>query len=58
MKKATDEMSPQRRSMRNQIDENLKRVYSDALTEEIPDRFLQLLAQLKDKGTSGQGDQK
>lgn len=29
------------------IDDNLKRVYNDMLTEEIPDRFLNLLDQLK-----------
>lgn len=32
-----------------QIDENLKRVYDEILKEEVPDRFKQLLAQLKDK---------
>lgn len=32
-----------------QIDENLKRVYETALSEEVPDRFKQLLAQLKQK---------
>lgn len=32
-----------------EIDENLKRVYDEALKEEIPDRFKQLLAQLKEK---------
>jgi hypothetical protein len=31
------------------IDENLKRVYDDALTEEVPDRFKQLLDQLRQK---------
>ena len=30
-----------------QIDENLKRVYASALNEELPDRFKDLLAQLK-----------
>ncbi len=35
--------------LRQQIDENLKRVYDEALQEEIPDRFKQLLAQLKQK---------
>jgi len=35
--------------LHEQIDENLKRVYEDALKAEIPDRFRQLLAQLKDK---------
>ena len=36
-------------SLRKDIDENLKRVYEDTLKEEVPDRFLQLLAQLKAK---------
>lgn len=35
--------------VREQIDENLKRVYEDAMKEEIPDRFKQLLEQLKQK---------
>ena len=30
-----------------QIDENLKRVYEQAVQEEIPDKLLQLLQQLK-----------
>lgn len=30
-----------------QIDENLKRVYNDALNEAVPDRFLDLIEQLK-----------
>jgi len=29
------------------IDENLKRVYDDMLNQEVPDRFKDLLAQLK-----------
>lgn len=32
-----------------QIEENLKRVYQASLTEPVPDRFVQLLAQLRDK---------
>lgn len=32
-----------------EIDENLKRVYQEALTEEVPDKFIQLLAQLRAK---------
>lgn len=32
-----------------QIDENLKRVYDTALSEEVPDKFLDLIAQLKAK---------
>lgn len=34
------------------IDENLKRVYQDALKEELPDRFHQLLNQLKAQDTT------
>lgn len=38
--------------VRAQIDENLKRVFQEALQEEVPDRFKELLEQLrqKDKG--------
>ncbi len=36
-------------SLRRDIDENLKRVYEDALKDEIPDRFKLLLEQLKAK---------
>ena len=36
-------------SMREQINENLRRVYEDALNEEVPDRFEALLAQLRQK---------
>jgi hypothetical protein len=32
-----------------EIDENLKRVYSAALNEDVPDRFAQLLMQLREK---------
>ncbi|WP_347311422.1 NepR family anti-sigma factor [Defluviimonas sp. SAOS-178_SWC] len=32
-----------------QIDENLKKVYQDALEEKIPDRFKDLLEQLRQK---------
>ncbi|WP_186766494.1 NepR family anti-sigma factor [Puniceibacterium confluentis] len=38
------------------IDDNLKRVYQDMLEEKVPDRFLDLLSQLKgqqDKETHG-----
>lgn len=33
-----------------QIDENLKRVYDEALSEEIPPKFLELIKKLKEKG--------
>ena len=32
-----------------EIDENLKRVYSATLNEDVPERFTQLLARLRDK---------
>ena len=35
--------------IRAQIDENLKRVYVEALVAEVPDRFKELLAQLRQK---------
>lgn len=35
--------------MNQQIDENLRRVYSDAANEPVPDRFAQLLEQLRQK---------
>jgi Anti-sigma factor NepR len=44
-----DEDPPSRQAIRAQIDENLKRVYTTALNEELPDRFRDLLAQLKAK---------
>ncbi|MCU0911745.1 MAG: transcriptional regulator [Rhodobacteraceae bacterium] len=36
-------------SLKEQIDENLRRVYQDALNEEVPDRLKQLLEQLRAK---------
>ena len=51
-----EEDMPRRQALRAQIDENLKRVYSDALKEELPDRFRDLQAQLKAKdGTAAGG---
>ncbi|RUS59347.1 transcriptional regulator [Pseudorhodobacter sp. E13] len=44
----TTERKPQAK-LRQDIDENLKRVFDDALEDEIPDRFKQLLAELKAK---------
>ena len=46
--------------MRDQIDENLKRIYNKTLNEEIPDRLTGLLDQLRrstsvDTGDDGQG---
>ncbi|WP_145105108.1 NepR family anti-sigma factor [Cereibacter sediminicola] len=39
-----------RKELQRQIDENLRRVYEEALVQEIPDRFAQLLDQLRQKG--------
>lgn len=41
------------------IDENLKRVYDEMLDEKVPDRFIDLLAQLKaqDKPDSSEAGQ-
>ncbi|WP_378947593.1 NepR family anti-sigma factor [Paracoccus sp. R86501] len=36
--------------MEKQIDENLKRVYEQDATNEVPDRFLELLQKLKEQG--------
>jgi Anti-sigma factor NepR len=36
-------------NLRAQIDENLKRVYEEALEEKVPDRFKELLEQLRQK---------
>ncbi|ETD81401.1 NepR family anti-sigma factor [Rhodobacter capsulatus] len=38
--------------LRRDIDENLKRVFEASLDPEIPDRFKDLLAQLKARGAS------
>ena len=37
--------------LQQQIDENLRRVYEEALVQEVPDRFAMLLDQLRQKGT-------
>ena len=55
MKKDKNEDAPKRQAIREQIDENLKRVYSATLNEELPDRFRELLAQLKGKEDAGRG---
>ena len=34
---------------RNQIDESLKRVYNEMLEEDVPDRFEELLKQLREQ---------
>jgi hypothetical protein len=35
--------------LRAQIDENLKRIYKEALEAEVPERFKELLAKLREK---------
>jgi hypothetical protein len=40
-------------SLDKQIDDNLRRVYSDTVNEPLPDRFTQLLQRLRDEETSG-----
>ncbi len=41
--------------IRDQIDENLKRIYDETLKEEIPDKLTQLLDQLRKKSADGNG---
>ena len=42
-------VDPKKSRVTEQIDENLKRVYEDLLKEQVPDRFKDLLARLKEK---------
>jgi len=37
---------------RDQIDENLKRVYNEMLEQDVPDRFEELLRQLREQDKS------
>jgi Anti-sigma factor NepR len=53
MTRDKSEDSSDRRAIRAQIDENLKLVYSAALNEQLPDRFRELLDQLKAKDVNG-----
>ena len=41
--------TPIKPELRRDIDENLKRVYDEVLSRDVPDRFKDLLAQLKAK---------
>ncbi|NGM45515.1 hypothetical protein G5B31_08200 [Rhodobacter sp. SGA-6-6] len=50
-----DENTPRRQAIHAQIDENLKRVYALAAAEELPDRFKDLLAQLKARDAAIKG---
>ncbi len=51
-------MTKKRRNTKvdQQIDENLRRVYSEAAQEPVPDRFTQLLEQLRQQEQSKQAD--
>jgi hypothetical protein len=42
--------------VRAEIDQNLKRAYDDALQEEIPDRFKELLEKLRAATPAPRGD--
>lgn len=42
-----------RSKVKQQIDENLKRVYDASLNEDVPDRFKQLLEQLRAQQNGG-----
>ncbi|MDG1280625.1 MAG: NepR family anti-sigma factor [Pseudorhodobacter sp.] len=42
-------------NLRQDINDNLKRVFNEALEEDVPDRFKQLLAQLKAKEAHEKG---
>lgn len=55
MKKDKEGDVPNRQAIRAQIDENLKRVYTATLNEELPDRFRDLLDQLKNKAAGKDG---
>jgi hypothetical protein len=37
------------RDLRDQIDQNLRRVYQDAVQQEVPERFRLLIEQLREK---------
>ena len=51
--------SPPNARTRKQIDDNLRRVYQSTVDEDLPDRFKDLLAQLKQQSsdTKSSGDQ-
>ncbi len=54
---AANEMaSTQKKTSQMQIDENLKKVYQEVLEDEIPDRFRDLLAQLREQDRERHGD--
>ena len=54
MSDTKSQTAPKMAAIRAQIDENLKTAYQRVLTEDVPDRFLSLLEQLRAK--EGKGD--
>ncbi|WP_259554224.1 NepR family anti-sigma factor [[Roseibacterium] beibuensis] len=54
---STDAMAQQQKksSIDKQIDENLKRVFDQTLNEELPEKFLDLISQLKAKESADGG---
>jgi hypothetical protein len=57
MKKNKEEDAPKRQAIREQIDENLRRVYAATLNEELPERLRDLLEQLKAKSADRGGSE-
>ena len=51
LKKSMTKKREERRkgALERQIDENLRRVYEQEVAEEVPDRFIQLLQQLREQ---------
>ncbi len=52
----TEKSRATRRNMNKQIDENLKRAYDATVSEELPDRFKDLIAKLKAKDEAPKDD--
>ncbi len=51
---------PNSSTLQSEIDRNLKRAYDDVLNEDVPDRFMELLTQLRqtgEKDSSSEGDE-
>jgi hemerythrin-like domain-containing protein len=40
-------------TVRQQIDDNLKRIYDETLAEQVPDRFADLLSRLREQTETG-----
>lgn len=57
MSKSKEEDVPKRQAIREQIDENLRRVYAATLNEELPERLRDLLEQLKAKSAERGGSE-